>query len=58
MEIKHVTDMVNNACAIAVKEGMAKPGQPVVIAAGMPFGAGGTTNLLRIAWIEAEQPAI
>ena len=29
-----------------------KPGQTIVIAAGMPFGTPGTTNLLRIAQID------
>ena len=29
-----------------------KPGQTIVIAAGMPFGAPGTTNLLRIARVD------
>jgi pyruvate kinase len=29
-------------------EGLAGPGEIVAIAAGMPFGLAGTTNLLRI----------
>jgi pyruvate kinase len=52
IEINHVTDMVNNACAIAMGENLARPGQTLVIAAGMPFGAAGTTNLLRIVRIK------
>jgi pyruvate kinase len=40
------------ACQTAVREGLAKKGQTVVIAAGMPFGTPGTTNLLRIAQVE------
>jgi pyruvate kinase len=40
--------MVETACAVARKEGYAKPGDFVVIAAGMPFGKAGTTNLLHI----------
>ena len=34
------------------KHGFARPGQTIVIAAGMPFGTPGTTNLLRIAQID------
>jgi pyruvate kinase len=41
--------MVETACAVARREGYAKSGDIVVIAAGMPFGTAGTTNLLHIA---------
>jgi len=47
-------EMVDKACRIAAQEGFAKPGQMIVITAGVPFGTPGTTNLLRIAWIEDE----
>ena len=40
--------MVDSGCALARGEGFAKPGDIVVIAAGMPFGSAGTTNLLHI----------
>lgn len=48
-----VAEIVNQTCAIATAEGFARPGQAIVIAGGMPFGQAGTTNLLRIAWIDA-----
>ena len=41
--------MVKKGCALARNEGYAKRGDVVVIAAGMPFGTAGTTNLLHIA---------
>jgi pyruvate kinase len=41
--------MVETGCAVARNEGFAKAGDIVVIAAGMPFGQAGTTNLLHIA---------
>jgi pyruvate kinase len=41
--------MTGFACATAIKEGLAQSGETIVIAAGMPFGAAGTTKLLRIA---------
>ena len=32
-----------------IEQGLAGPGDLIAIAAGMPFGVAGTTNLLRIA---------
>jgi pyruvate kinase len=37
------------ATEVACAQGFAKPGNPVVILAGVPFGESGTTNMLRIA---------
>ena len=47
-ETARVTEIVEIACATAAREGLAKPGDIIVIAAGMPTGLAGTTNLLRI----------
>jgi pyruvate kinase len=46
-----VTTMTDLACRAALQEGFAATGDTVVIAAGVPFGQSGTTNLLRIAKI-------
>ena len=43
--------MVETAIKIAVDEGIAKPGERIVVAAGVPFGTPGATNILRIAWV-------
>lgn len=51
-DVANVNEMVAAACSIAVSEGFAKKGDLIVIAAGMPFGKSGSTNLLRIAEIE------
>jgi pyruvate kinase len=48
-EVSDVTTMTDLACRAAVQEGFAVMGDHVVIAAGVPFGHAGTTNLLRIA---------
>ncbi|HET7261093.1 MAG TPA: pyruvate kinase [Casimicrobiaceae bacterium] len=48
-DVKDVDGMVDTACRRAVDEGFASSGDTIVIAAGMPFGVAGTTNLLRIA---------
>jgi pyruvate kinase len=51
-EIARVSDMVDNAQKAALRDGFAAPGDTIVITAGMPFGAPGATNLLRIATVE------
>lgn len=48
-DVASVSEMTEFACATACRESLAQPGQTIVIAAGMPFGTAGTTNLLRIA---------
>ena len=45
--------MVDKALATAQAEQFAKPGGYVAIAAGMPFGSAGTTNLLHISQVPA-----
>jgi len=44
-------DMVDRACRIAYQEGFARPGQRIIITAGVPFGTPGATNMLRIAFV-------
>ena len=51
-DVATVSEMTAFACQTAVRERLAEKGQTIVIAAGMPFGTPGTTNLLRIAQIE------
>ena len=41
-------EMVEVACEAAVREGAARPGDRLVIAAGVPFGTSGTTNMMRV----------
>ena len=47
-------DMVNRACRIAVNEGFGKPGDRIIVSAGVPLGTPGATNMLRIAYIGAD----
>lgn len=44
-------EMVDRARVLAVKEEFARPGDRIVIVAGIPFGQSGSTNNLRIAKI-------
>lgn len=50
-EVIDVLEMSDWACLTAKKEGLGQRGETVVISAGVPFGAPGTTNLMRIAQI-------
>jgi pyruvate kinase len=50
-DVIDVAEMTDVAVATARKLGFAQPGQTIVIAAGMPFGTVGSTNLLRIAQV-------
>ena len=47
-DVEGTTDMVERAARVSVHEEFAKQGDRIVIAAGMPFGTAGTTNLLRV----------
>ena len=54
-DVEDADEMVKKACRIAREEGFAAVGHKIVITAGVPFGRSGSTNLLRIAWIEDEK---
>jgi pyruvate kinase len=45
----NVEEMVDEAIDETKKLGIAKPGQAIVIVAGVPFGRAGSTNMIRIA---------
>jgi pyruvate kinase len=44
-------DMIDRACRISFSEEFAKPGQRIIVTAGVPFGTPGSTNMLRIAFV-------
>jgi pyruvate kinase len=46
--------MVDRACSKSYQEGFAKPGQRVIITAGVPLGTPGATNMLRIAFVGSD----
>jgi pyruvate kinase len=43
--------MVDRACGVAHEEGFARPGERIIITAGVPLGTPGATNMLRIAYL-------
>jgi pyruvate kinase len=48
-DITNFNEMVDTATAIALRDGLARVGQSLVVTAGVPFGVSGSTNILRIA---------
>jgi pyruvate kinase len=50
-EPRDIDGMVDRACEVAVQEGFAKPGERIIITAGVPLGTPGATNMLRIAFV-------
>ncbi|PYE88644.1 pyruvate kinase [Phyllobacterium leguminum] len=53
-DARDLDDMVDRACNIAFREGFAKPGDRVIVTAGVPLRTPGSTNMLRIAYIGAD----
>lgn len=51
-DVINFDDMVEKAAKIAKSHGLAQRGERMVITAGVPFGTPGSTNVLRIAWVE------
>jgi len=51
-DVRSFSEMVQTAARTAQEEGFARPGDRIVITAGVPFGCSGTTNILRVAAIE------
>ncbi len=47
-------DMVDRACRIAYSEEFAKPGDRIIINAGVPLGTPGSTNMIRIAYVGSD----
>ncbi len=48
-EVHDVGEMIAHATAAARQAGVARPGDTVVVVAGLPFGQQGSTNLLHVA---------
>ena len=53
-DVANFAEMVGKAARFSVREEFAKPGEIIIITAGVPFGTPGATNTVRIAWITDE----
>jgi len=54
-DARDLDDMVSRACRFAFKDGFAKPGQRIIVVAGVPLGTPGATNMLRIAFVGSDE---
>ena len=48
--------MIDTACQFASSEGFAEEGQRIIVTVGVPLGAPGATNMLRIAQVGKKKP--
>lgn len=53
-DAENIDNMVNHAAFIACREEFAKPGDRFIVSAGIPFGTPGSTNMLRIAFVNKD----
>lgn len=53
-DVDSFEEMVAKSVRMAIRQGLAKAGDRVVITAGVPFGTPGATNILHIAWVHEE----
>ncbi len=49
---ENLSHMVRKACRIAFEEGLVKARDGILITAGVPLGSPGTTNMIRIAFVD------
>ncbi|MEE8370824.1 MAG: pyruvate kinase, partial [Sphingomonadales bacterium] len=54
-DIDDFEEMIGKAKRMALRQGLARAGQRIVITAGVPFGTPGATNVLHIAWITGDE---
>lgn len=54
---KDLDDVVHRAAKIACHEGFCKAGDRIIITAGVPFGTPGSTNMIRIAFVNDNHKA-
>lgn len=54
-DVGNFEEMVGKAKRMALRTGLVKGGQRIVVTAGVPFGAPGSTNVLHIAWVDGSE---
>jgi len=51
-DVNNSDEIVKYATEAARRSGFAQPGKAILIVAGTPFGVSGTTNMLRVEWLQ------
>lgn len=54
-DVEDFENMVAKAKRMALRTGLVKGGQRIVVTAGVPFGTPGSTNVLHIAWLDGHE---
>lgn len=54
-DVDSFEEMIGKAKRMAVRGGLAKAGDRIVVTAGVPFGTPGATNVLHIAWVSDKE---
>lgn len=54
-DIETFEEMIGKSKRMAIRHGLAGPGDRIVVTAGVPFGTPGATNVLHIAWISGNE---
>jgi pyruvate kinase len=57
-DAERITQMVDKACRLAFDQGFVRAGEGLLITAGVPLGTPGTTNLIRIAYVDDQGNAV
>jgi pyruvate kinase len=52
-DLHDVADMAEKGARAALEQGFARTGQRIILVAGVPFGTPGSTNMIRIAFVNA-----
>ena len=53
-DAEDVDDMAHRACRLSFSEGFAGADERIIVVAGLPFGSPGATNMMRLAFVSAE----
>ena len=54
-DISGFEEMIAKSRRMALRHRLARPGERIVITAGVPFGTPGATNVLHIAWVTGDE---
>ena len=53
-DASNLDDMVDRACRLVYREGIARAGERIIVTAGVPLRTPGATNMLRIAYVGSD----
>ncbi|MEO0412601.1 MAG: pyruvate kinase [Pseudomonadota bacterium] len=54
-DVENFEEMLGKAKRMALRTGLVKGGDRIVVTAGVPFGTPGSTNVLHIAWVQGDE---